>query len=196
MSELTAALGITPVRHPLRDAFLKWQCRVRQIAMREGLGRPDDAVTPALWLEGAEAPMGHVITVLNKAPNASKTPELMHIAKRTADPAERRNKAIEFLSQVYYQKGQEFSDMLTATFPPGSEGAAAIREAGRCRLVFEAYAQRWELSCRVWRLAEHHPLHQATWWHNFLFNPQLAPDTVILGFEPDWAASTADPSPV
>jgi hypothetical protein len=29
-----------------------------------------------------------------------------------------------------------------------------------------------------------------------LFNPGLAADTIILGFEPDWPRSTADPSPV
>ena len=29
--------------------------------------------------------------------------------------------------------------------------------------------------------------------HNKLFNPTLAPDTEVLGFEPDWARSTSDP---
>lgn len=189
-----AALGLSQA-HPLKDAFLRWQCRCRQIAMRDGRGRPDDAVMPALWLPGAEAPLGHVITVLNKAPHASLTPELRHMVKRTEDPAQRREKALQFFSETYYQKPASFSDMLTATFPPGSPGAAAIREAGACRLVFEAYAQRFDLSCRVWRLSERHPLHEATWWHNALFNPALPPATVILGFEPDWSASSADPDP-
>lgn len=195
---MTASLlhGRSGPAQPLRDAFLRWQCRVRQIAMRDRMGRPDGAVTPALTLAGAAEPMGHVVTVLSKAPAHSKTPELMHMVRRTADPAQRRDKAVEYFSETYYQKPREFSDILTATFPPGSKGAAAIRAAGGCRLDFEAYAQRFALVCRVWRLTEAHPLHAATLWHNLLFNPALPPDTVVLGFEPDWAASSADPAPI
>lgn len=184
--------GVTPP-HPRRAAFLGWQCRVRQHAMRKGQGRPDDGVTPSLTLPGAAAPMGHVITVMNREPAHSVTPELMHMAKRTADPAERRRKALELFSETYYQKAHRFSDMLTASFPPGSPGAATIRAAGQCRLDFAAYGRTWALECRVWRLTERHPLHGATWWHNFLFNPTLPPEAVILAFEPDWEASSTDP---
>lgn len=180
----------------LRDSFLRWQCRVRQMAMRDEQGRPGDAITPALTLAGAEAPMGHIITVMSKAPQYSKTPEMRHMVRRTNDPAQRRDAALTFFSETYYQKAAEFSDILTATFPPGSPGAETIREAGRVTLTFEAFSQRYDLECRVWALAEHNPLWQATYWHNLLFNPGLAADTVILGFEPDWARSTADPNPV
>jgi len=177
----------------LRLGFLRWQCRVRQMAMREAMGRPTEGITPALILPGAEEPMGHIITVMSKDPRHSKTPEMRHMAQRTNDPAQRREAALRFFSETYYQKAEAFSDLLSATFPPGSEGAAAIREAGHCRLVFDAYAQRFDLTCRVWRLAEHHPVWQATYWHNLLFNPGLPADTVILGFEPDWQASSAAP---
>lgn len=193
MSSIAAALGTSFADHPLRGAFLKWQCRVRQIAMRDGQGRPDDAITPALVLPGQAEPMGHIITVMNKSPGYSVTPELTHMAAKTNDPAERRSKAIEFLSSSYYQKHREFSDILTATFPPASPGAATIRAAKRCTLVFEAYSQRFDLGCKVWRLAPHNPLHQATIAHNALFNPMLPPGTEILGFEPDWDASTSEP---
>ncbi|MEL6219745.1 MAG: hypothetical protein AAFR79_14965 [Pseudomonadota bacterium] len=188
-----ALLGLRGARHPLGDAFLRWQCRVRQIAMRDGQGRPDDAVMPALTLPGAEDPMGHIITLMNKTAAHSKTPEMMHMVKRTADPAQRREKALQFFSETYYQKAGEFSDMLTATFPPGSPGAAQIREAETCRLDFAAYGQAFGIAAKVWRLTEPHPLHAATLWHNRLFNPTLPPDTVVLGFEPDWEASEANP---
>jgi hypothetical protein len=183
--------------NPLRDSFMRWQCRVRQMMMRDDRGRPGDAITPALTLAGDVAPMGHVITLMSKTPQYSKTPEMRHMARKTNDPAQRREAALTFFSEYYYQKAAEFSDILTATFPPGSPGAAQIREAGRVTLTFEAYNQRYDLECRVWTLAEHNPLHQATYWHNLLFNPGLAAaDTIILGFEPDWAQSSADPSPV
>ena len=179
-----------------RDSFLRWQCRVRQMMMRDDRGRPGDPIVPALTLPGEAEPMGHVITVMSKAPHHSKTPELRHMVRKTMDPAQRREAALTFFSEYYYQKADEFSDILTATFPPGSPGAARIREAGRAVLTFQAWGQRYDLDCRVWTLAEHNPLHQATYWHNLLFNPNLPSDTIILGFEPDWSRSTADPSPV
>jgi hypothetical protein len=182
-----------PAGHPLRDRFLRWQCRVRQIAMREKGGRPDDAVTPALTLPGKGAPIGHVITVLNRSWAYSRTPELQHIVRATNDPAQRREKGLRLLSEMYYQRADEFAETLTATFAPGSAGAARILAAGRCRLGFEAYAQRFDLACAVRRLEPAHPLFQATWWHNLIFNPGLPAGTVILGFTPDWPASSADP---
>ena len=48
----------------------------------------------------------------------------------------------------------------------------------------------------VWKLTGKNPLWQATYWHNAPFNPSLPADTVILGFEPDWNRSSADPSPI
>lgn len=190
---LASLLGATAAAHPRRLAFLKWQCRVRQLAMRDNSGRPDDAITPAVIPAGADEPMGHIITVMSKAPGHSVTPELEHLAAKTFDPAERREKALQYLSSTYYQKPDSFSDILTATFPPGSPGAAALHHAKTVRLLFAAYAQTFDLTCRVWRLAEHNPLHRATIAHNRLFNPALPPGTEVLGFEPDWDASASDP---
>ncbi|MEM7188410.1 MAG: hypothetical protein AAF439_02250 [Pseudomonadota bacterium] len=189
-------LGLSPEPNPLRDAFLRWQCRVRQMMMRDDMGRPGDGIMPALTPAGAGGPMGHIITVLNKGPLHSKVPEMRHMATRTQDPGQIRESALKFLSEFYYQKAGEFSDILTATFPPASEGAQTIRRADRCMLTFEAFGQRFDLDCKVWKLAAKNPLWEATYWHNALFNPGLPKDTVILGFEPDWAKSSADPSPV
>jgi hypothetical protein len=196
MSAVAQILGQAPQQHPLRDAFLKWQCRVRQMAMREFDGRPDDSIMPALTLKGADEPMGHIITLINKLPAYSVTPEMQHMVKRTNDPAQRRDKAIQFFSSTHYQKAREFSDTLTATFPPKSKGAQAIRQADRVTLYFSAYNQEFTLDCKVWKLTEKNPLYQSTYWHNALFNPSLTADTTILGFEPDWDASSAVPSPL
>jgi hypothetical protein len=193
MSSIAAQLGQSYSDHPLRQSFLKWQCRVRQLSMRENEGRPDDASMPAVYLDGATAPTGHIITIMNKAPAYSVTPEFKHMARKTHDPAQRRSEALKFLSATYYQKAAEFSDVLTATFPPGSDGAQTIRRAERCRLVFDAYSQSYDLTCKVWKLAPHNLLYQATMAHNLLFNPAIPPDTVVLGFEPDWSASSATP---
>ena len=192
MSSLAAQLGQSYSDHPLRQTFMKWQCRVRQLNMREAEGRPDDATMPAVHLDGAPEPLGHIITLMNKSPAYSVTPELQHMANKTHDPAQRRSDALRFLSSTYYQKPNEFSDVLTATFPPGSEGALTIRRAQSCRLEFEAYSQRFDLACKVWKLAPHNLLYQATMAHNRLFNPGMPPDTIVLGFEPDWSSSTSE----
>ena len=193
MTSIASVLGQTYERHPLRDGFLKWQCHTRQMMMRDAMGRPTDAVTPAVLLPGQSEPMGHIITILNKAPGYSQTPEMLHMARKTNDPPQRRSAALTYLSATYFQKYREFSDILTATFPPGSPGAARIRSAETVTLVFEAFAQRFDLACKVWRLAPPNPLHEATMAHNRLFNPTLPGDTEVLGFEPDWGASTAFP---
>ncbi len=182
--------------HILRDAFLGWQCRVRQHAMREKQGRPDDEIMPILTLADTGESIGRIITVYNKLPSYSLTPEFRHMAKKTHDAAQRREQALNFFSATYYQKPKEFSDTLTSCFLPNSAGAAAIHKAKRARLEFAAFGQQFMLDCQVWKLPPTNPLYQATWWHNHLFNPNLSGQAVILGFEPDWDKSTATPSPV
>ena len=177
----------------LRDAFLKWQCLTRQIAVRQNQGRPDEAVTPAVLLKGKTEAYDHIITVLSKTPQQSLLPELQHLVRRTLDPAQRRQKALELLSETYYQKPTSFSDILTATFPPQSPRAAVIRKADHCRLLFSGYGQSYQIECKIWALTKKNTLYQATFWHNLLFNPGLHPDTIGLGFEPDWTKSTSEP---
>lgn len=196
---MSEVLRLESANQLLRENFLRWQCRVRQMCVREHEGKPDDSMMPAVVLgrnPSADEPFGHIITVMSKSAPYSKVPELKHMVKKTNDPAKRRKEAVTLLSETYYQKATEFSDILTSTFLPGSTGAREIQKAGYCRLTFDAYNQRYDLACKVWRLSQHNPLWQATYWHNMLFNPSLPPDTVILGFEPDWANCTADPSPI
>ncbi len=193
MSSLAASLGISFQDHPLRKVFMKWQCHVRQMMMRDHEGRPSDAITPKVFLPGEAEEMGHIITLMNKSPGYSVTSEMKHMYAQTNDPAQRRDKALTFFSATFYQKAAEFSDILTATFPPASPGAQTLHRAKSVRLVFQAYGQTFDITCKVWKLAPHNPLYQATMAHNALFNPGLHPETIVLGFEPDWAASTSDP---
>lgn len=179
----------------LRMAFLRWQCRVRQVMMREDLGRPGPGIMPDVLPAGGGESLGQIITVMNKTGPYDKTPEMQHMVRRTNDPAARREAALKLFSEFYYQKPHEFSDMLCAGFAPGSPGAAALRRAERLRLRFAAFNQRFDIPVRVWTLTENNPAWQATWWHNALFNPALSREAVILGFAPDWTGASADPAP-
>ncbi|MGE4611123.1 MAG: hypothetical protein AAED33_06990 [Paracoccaceae bacterium] len=192
MSSIAATLGQSYVDNPLKKSFLKWQCLTRQMMMRDNQGRPDDAITPALVLAGETEPMGNIITILNKLPSHSLVPEMKHMLRKTNDPAQIRESALTFLSETYYQKAMDFSDLLTSTFLPKSEGAEKIRAADRCTLIFNAYSQIWHLDCKVWFLTERNPLFEATLTHNRLFNTNLPDETVVLGFEPDWGRSKVE----
>ena len=178
----------------LRDHFLGWQCRIRQIATRRHEGRPTSGMMPLVFAAGADTPVVRIVTVLCKRPEHSVTMELRHMARRTQDPAERRESAIKFLAERYYQSAREFSDMLTASFPPDSATSAALLAQRECRLEFEQFSQRFDLHCTVRHLSPNNPLREATFWHNLLFNPRLTADCAILGFEPDWPRSDAEPS--
>ena len=141
--------------------------------------------------EKSRVPLGSIITILNRLPEYSMNAELEHIVKSTHDPAQMRNRALQFLAATYYQKHHEFSDVITATFPPQSTAAIQLVAAGNCWLSFDAYAQTFDLRCKVWQLEHDDPLHQATTAHNQPFNPGLSKLTLILGFKPDWVASSA-----
>ena len=178
----------------LRKSFLKWQCRVRQSAMRENAGRPDDGIMPIIKLKNAESAFGSIITLIHKRPQFSVTAELTHMVKKTMDLAQRRNQAVGFLSSTYYQKYAEFSDILTATFRPNSIGAKNILQSGTCLLIFDAFNQCYDIKCKVRRLNKDDPFYKSTIAHNSLFNSSLHPETVVLGFEPKWNESSSSNS--
>jgi hypothetical protein len=189
----TAAIFELVPDHPLRSAFLRWQCRIRQIAMREQMGRPSDGMMPVLTLQGQAQPVRRVITIMSKRSAYSVVPELRQMAKGLIDPAQRREKAVQFLSASYYQKHDQFSDVLTATFPPDSDTATEITSSHRCALTFSAFNQVFSLDCRTRSLSPGTPLFEATWWHNVLFNPNLHRKAHVIAFEPDWDTSSAAP---
>ena len=174
----------------LRGRFLRWQCRIRQIAMRRDEGRPSSGMTPLVAV--SDQPLARIVTVLCKRPEHSVTMELRHLARRTHDPAERRENALKLLSERHYQAATEFSDQLTASFPPDSATAARLLDARECRLDYEQFGQRFGVQCTVRRLSAHNPLREATFWHNLLFNPRLSADCAIVGFEPDWGRSEVE----
>ena len=187
----------------LRDAFLRWQCRIRQISMRSHEGRPTNGMAPLVSpvpgssLDSGPAPgarpVARIVTVLCRRPEHSATMEFRHMARRTHDPAQRREDALKFLAERYYQTPREFSDTLTASFPPDSATVAKLLACRECRLDFEQFSQRYRVHCTVRRLSRNNPLREAAFWHNLLFNPRLPADCIILGFGPVWPKSDADP---
>ena len=172
----------------LRDTFLGWQCRIRQMAIRQSEGRPTPAMMPEVFV-GDES-LGNIVTLIVKQAPYSVTPEFQHMVKSTQDPRQRREKALKFLASAYYQRSREFSDELTALFAVDSGVASALVTADDCRLVFNQYNQSFDLTCQARALSVNDYGHQTTFWHNSLFNPALSRDVLVIGFRPDWKSST------
>ncbi len=177
----------------LRDHFLGWQCRLRQLAVRQAGGRPTSGMRPALRLPGETGADPNITLLIVRREPEETTAQFRHLVRRTHDPAERHDAALKVLAAAYYQKPHEFSDELTGLFGPDSAQAGQLLGEGRCALRFEQYSQRYTLPCRVRGLAESEPAYQATYWHNALFNPDIPAGIRILGFQPDWAEAEADP---
>jgi hypothetical protein len=177
----------------LRDHFLKWQCRVRQHAVRQGGGRPSVPMRPYVLLHGVE--LAQLVVLINKKDPLPHTAEFRHMVLRTQDPAERYDSALKKLAAEYFQRHEEFSDHMTALFGPQSRLAGKLIDAGACVLAFRQSRQSYRIPCSVSRLPEHAPDFQATYWHNRLFNSAMPPGVQVLAFEPDWSTAEADPAP-
>ena len=190
MKSLDLILPMEYLSHPIKDTFLKWQCRVRQIMMRQDEGKPNSGIMPEVFINKEES-IGSIITQIVKSPQYSVTHELVHLAKKTFDPAQRREQAIKFLSATYYQKFKEFSDVITATFQEDSKGAELILSSKETLLVFEAYNQRFSINVKPIKLKGSHFACQATIAHNQLFNSMFNPKSQVFGFLPNWEQSEA-----
>jgi hypothetical protein len=173
----------------LRDEFIEWQCRIRQIAVRQDAGRPSPGMRPrVISLDGTEISPGIVVLIVPKDPSHSTT-QFRYQFLKTADPIERFEKIVEIQAAEYFQHPENFSDVITALFGPGSEPAARLVDMGQCILEFTQYSQGYRIPCGVNELDEQNEFFQATYWHNSMYNPNLSAGIRVLAFKPDWSAT-------
>ena len=177
----------------LRDHFLGWQCRIRQIAVRQDGGRPAPGMRPrVISTTGREIATALTVLVVPKAPDES-TALFRFQVQRTPDPREAYEGGLAYLQSDHFQQPKRFSDRLTALLPEKSAVAAALLAEGGCLLEFNQYRQFYRLPCAVFELPEGDPAREATLWHNRLFNPSPAGGICVLAFRPDWAEAVARP---
>jgi hypothetical protein len=182
---------LEPAAAALRDEFIGWQCRIRQLAVRQDGGRPSSGMRPGVLTPDGE-PISPGIVVLLLPSDLEPTTKLFRYqVLKTQDPVERYDKALEILAASHYQRPREFADLLTALFGPDSAVAGQLLSHGACRLEFSQYAQSYRIPCTVAELAEHDPRYQATYWHNRLFNPRMPAGVRVLAFTPDWAHASS-----
>jgi hypothetical protein len=181
-------------RVPIQNHFIGWQCRVRQYAMRNGEGRPTPGMRPDVLLENGKEVASAVTLLLVPDLLQDSIRQFRFMALKTQDPQERYKKAIQLLSSTFYQNVENFSGLMTGVFSMNSETVNRLTKNQRCVLEFDFQQQKFRVPAGIEVLLKKNPEYEFTYWHNFLFNPHLSPDVTVLGFEPDWSDSSADPT--
>ena len=181
-------------RVPIQNHFIGWQCRVRQYAMRNGEGRPTPGMRPDVLLEDGKEVASAVTLLLVPDLLQDSIRQFRFMALKTQDPQERYKKAIQLLSSTFYQNVENFSGLMTGVFSMNSETVNRLTKNQRCVLEFDFQQQKFRVPAGIKVLLKNNPVYEFTYWHNFLFNPHLSPDVTVLGFEPDWSDSSADPT--
>ncbi len=196
MPTVDEATGVTlaPEAAALRDHFLGWQCRLRQMAMRRGDGRPSPGMRPQVLGEDGRAPALAITILIHHHDPAPATDAFRHIVRRTHDPKERYWAALELLSAAHFQRPADFSEVMTTQFADASPLAAALSNWRRCVLEFQEHRQSYRLPCAVAAIARQAPAWQASYWHNAMFNPAIPGAVAVLAFTPDWTQAAAEPN--
>ena len=181
-------------RLSIQKHFLGWQCRIRQYAMRNDEGRPTAGMQPGVFLEDGKEVASAVTLLLVPDLLQDSILQFRFMALKTQDPQERYKKAVQLLSASFYQNVENFSGLMTGVFSRSSETVNRLKKNQRCVLEFDFQQQKFRVPVGIKVLLKKNPKYEFTYWHNFLFNPHLSPDVTVLGFEPDWSDSTADPT--
>ena len=181
-------------RLPIQNHFIGWQCRVRQYAMRNGEGRPTPGMRPDVLLEDGKEVASAVTLLLVPDLLQDSILQFRFMALKTQDPQERYKKAVQLLSASFYQNVEQFSGLLTGLFSRSSETVKMLVKKRKCVLKFDYQQQSYRIPASVKDFPKEEQAYEFTYWHNFLFNPHLSPDVIVLGFEPDWSDSSADPT--
>jgi hypothetical protein len=175
----------------MREDFLGWQCRIRQIAMRTDGGRPSPGMKPRVLRVSGEEMAGELtILILPKEPDAS-TSFFRFQVMRSADPRDVYQRGLTYLQADYFQQPQTFCDRMTAVLERTSPLAAALLAEKKCVLEFDQFSQVFRIPCTVRRLGERDEAREASLWHNRIFNPSLPDDAIVLELKPDWAKAVA-----
>ncbi|MFL5258269.1 MAG: hypothetical protein ACJ8AS_00835 [Hyphomicrobiales bacterium] len=179
----------------LRDYFIGWQCRIRQIAMREYGGEPLPGLRPKVSTKSGETILPAMTVLLIERDSSASTAFLKFQALRHNERQRTFEAGVNFLSAEYYQSPELFSDEMTAVFSKDSGIAAAMLRVREVLLDFSQFSQTFRMFCKVRRLERDDPSHEASLWQTRIFNPDVPNDALVLGFKPDWKSAVSDPFP-
>ncbi len=154
------------------------------MSMRELGGRPTPGMSAGVYSISGGEEQSRMNFLIVKQDSGFLNSELNHIIRKTQDSAERVKNGLRILSERHYQDDFNFSEELTALFSLDSALADALIAAGECCLKFAESSIEHEFDFSVRELEQQDPAHQATYRHNYLFNPSIPGGVRILGFTP------------
>ena len=173
----------------LRDDFLGWQCRIRQIAMRQDAGRPSPGMRPrVLDASGIELAPALTVLIVPAQPDESTAFFRFQVLK-AQEARESYEHVLAYLQADYFQQPQKFSDRMTAVLPAKSPLAERLIAEGDCTLLFDQFSQTYRLPCAAALLPHGNARREASLWHNRAFNPALPDTALVLEFTPDWKSA-------
>ena len=176
----------------LRDQFLAWQCRIRQIAMRQDGGRPSPGMRPRI-LDASGVELAPALTVLLVPEEPGESTAFFQFqVMRGGDPRDLYERVLGFLQADFFQQPQRFNDRLTAVLPADSQLGDRLIADGTCTLLFEQFGQIYRFRCAVASLLGGDPRREASLWHNRAFNPALPDEVLVLEFRPDWPSAVTN----
>jgi hypothetical protein len=179
----------------LKTQFLGWQCRIRQMSVRQFGGQPMPAVRPRVSSKSGELIVpAMAILLIPQEPSASTAFFKFQVQKNN-EPEQIRDAALQYLAADYFQLPELFSDEMAAVFPPQSTVAARLVGEKTLLLDFEQYSQKFSIPCRPRRMSASEPARDSAFWQARLFNENLPKDVDVIGFKPNWKTATADPMP-
>ncbi len=170
----------------MKNKFLRWQCLIRQYAVRQGEGKPCVGIQPKVQFNNSKNWFGPITVLISKRLGMNITAQFRFIAKKNQDPKERMEAALKHLAEAHYQRPEEFNDELTALFALDSPQIKEYLHADTVTLNFYQSGHEYTVPCTCQLLKDDDPKFQFTYWHNYLFNPALPGRVSILGFTPDW----------
>lgn len=170
----------------LRHEFIAWQCRIRQISVRNHAGQPMAAMRPRVSSRKGELLSPALMLLLVPEAAGPSLSFLRFQLQRTAEHQAARDAVIRYLAGEFYQIPELFSDRMTAVFGAGSELAAVILQRKEVLLDFEQYSQIYRMLCKVRALAPGDEAREFSLWQARAFNPNIPGDATVLGFRPDW----------
>lgn len=179
----------------LKSYFLGWQCRIRQMSVRDYDGQPLPAMTPQVSSKKGEVILPSMMSLLVPEDPGPASAFLRFQVQKTNEVQKARHAALQYLSADFYQLPDLFTDEMTAVFGPASEAAKAMAAKREVLLSFEQYSQAFRMFCKVKVLGEKHPAREFSLWQARIFNPNIPNDATVLNFKPDWKNAVADPFP-
>lgn len=179
----------------MRDYFIGWQCRLRQIAMRDYGGEPLPGLRPKVSTKSGEIILTAMTVLLIERDPSASTAFLKFQALRHNERQRTFEAGVKFLGAEYYQSSDLFSDVITAVFSKESGAAATMLRVREVLLDFRQFSQTFRMFCKVRKLKADEPSREASLWQARLFNPDISNDTLVLGFTPDWKSAVAIPFP-